>query len=546
MDSITPRQVIPAKLPWVPLWVAACGLFLTLSVLLIPLAGIQSDEALFSSPLYPNINQYLWTRPWRINVPVMEMSYLGSLKSFLYIPILQILGANVWTIRLPMVLVGAVTVSVFYKLTLSSLGRKAALLGVFLLATDPLFVLTNTFDWGPVALEHLFLVTGCWALFQFGTQTEKTGPIRHGRARYLALGFFCFGLALWNKAIFLWALAGLSVGTVTVLWPWLRREFNGRNVKLAASAFLLGAFPFIYYNLSHPLATFRENAHLEPQAVAAKWVQLEAGLQGNSVFGYIAAEEWMEPAKQPAGPVGRLSASIRDMVGERRNTGFYYVLGGLLLLVPLWWRSRVAWFSLVFSGVAWIWMALTHDAGASAHHVVLLWPFPILFAVAAMRRFPGWLLLLVGVGMVGSNLLVVNQYLVQFHRNGAYSTFTDAIYPLSEALDGAEQNTLYITDWGLFDSLNLLHRGHLQLRLASGPLTPEAPSPAEVEDVRQMLIDPKGLFVGHVKGQEVYPNVGAHLDALAQASGLRREIVRTIADSNGRPMFEISRVVAAR
>jgi hypothetical protein len=37
--------------------------------------------------------------------------------------------------------------------------------------------------------------------------------------------------------------------------------------------------------------------------------------------------------------------------------------------------------------------------------------------------------------------------------------------------------------------------------------------------------------------------VGARLDRAARSFGYRREVVRTIADSNGRPMFEIVRFV---
>jgi len=211
----------------------------------------------------------------------------------------------------------------------------------------------------------------------------------------------------------------------------------------------------------------------------------------------------------------------------------------LLVLIPLWWRSRAAWFSLVFCAVTWTWMAMTHDAGASAHHVVLLWPFPVFFAAVVLGRMPWFVVLLAGVGMVGSNLLVVNQYLTQLHRNGAYQTFTDAIFPLSEALE--EGPTIYITDWGMFDSLNLLHQGRLNLRMASGPLMTESPSPDEVADIQRMLQDPNGMFVGHVRGMEVYPNVGKHLDAFV-GFHLERKVIRTISDSNGRPVFEISRV----
>jgi hypothetical protein len=524
----------------------ACGLFITLGVLLIPLAGLQMDEALFGSPLYVNTDNHLWARLGRLDVPVMLMSYLGSVKSFVYLPIFQSLGVNLWTIRLPMVLAGAATIFVFYKLALGSLGRRAAVFATFLLATDPVFLMTNTFDWGPVALEHLFLVTGCWSLFQFGvqsgTESNPSGPIWHRRSRFLALGCFCFGLALWNKAIFLWALAGVAVAAVLTLWPWVRREINWGNLRIAVVATLLGASPLIYYNSVHPLITFRQNVHLEPEAVVGKWAQVEGSLQGNALFRYIASEEWMEPSKQPGGVVDGASAWIRDRVGPYRNSQFYYVLGALFALVPLWWRSRAAWFSLVFCSVAWLWMALTHDAGGAAHHVVLLWPFPILFAAAVLRRMPKWLILLAGLGIAASNLLVVNQYLFQLQRYGSFGPFTDAIHPLSEALDDAGGDTVYVTDWGIFDCLNLLHQGRLKLMLASGTVATPDPSAAEIAEVGEMFADPKALFVGHVKGRDAYANAAEHFEKLVQAAGFRHEVVRTIADSNGRPQFEILRV----
>ena len=97
-------------------------------------------------------------------------------------------------VRLPMVLVGAVTILVFYKWAGIFAGPRGALLAAVLLATDPTFLLTDTFDWGPVALQHLLVVSGCFL-------------IARGR---LCWGAFLFGLALWNKAIFLWTLAGLG------------------------------------------------------------------------------------------------------------------------------------------------------------------------------------------------------------------------------------------------------------------------------------------------------------------------------------------------
>ena len=87
----------------VALVAVACGLFLLLGALLVPRAGIQNDEALFSSPLFNTLGETPFRRLLHFDIPLMVMSYLGSLKSLLYIPILRLFGSSVWTLRLPMV-----------------------------------------------------------------------------------------------------------------------------------------------------------------------------------------------------------------------------------------------------------------------------------------------------------------------------------------------------------------------------------------------------------------------------------------------------------
>ena len=170
-------------------------LFVFLGIVLIPYAGLESDEVLFTPPLYGPINTAFAIRLFHHTVPLMVMSYIGALKTFVYWPLSWIFPVNVYFVRLPMVLVGAATVLIFYKWAAIFAGSRGALLAAALLATDPTFLLTDTFDWGPVALQHLLVVSGCLL-------------IARGR---LSWGTFLFGLALWNKAIFLWTLSGLTL-----------------------------------------------------------------------------------------------------------------------------------------------------------------------------------------------------------------------------------------------------------------------------------------------------------------------------------------------
>ncbi|HXP84254.1 MAG TPA: glycosyltransferase family 39 protein [Bryobacteraceae bacterium] len=524
---------------------AASVLFLALSVLMLPYAGIQDDEVLFTTPLYLHIGKEFLVRILHRDVFLMVTSYIGALKTMLLAPVFSRLGTNPWTLRLPVALLGALTVFVFYFLAAGIAGRWAALLGAFLLATDPIFLLTNTFDWGPVALEHVLLVTGTWSLFRWARAAGAEANAKVD-GKHLTLGFLCLGLALWNKAIFLWALSGLTVGALTVFPTEVRRLTTRRHLRIGAAAFLLGALPLIVYNVRHRNATLRDNAHLDLRGAVPKLVQLELALNGSSLFGYMVSEEWMPQPKPAASPAGRASAWLREHLGARRWTGFAYVLGLLIAAVPLWWRSRAARFSLVFVAVAWLAMAVTRDAGGSAHHVILLWPFPLLFAAIALARLAEfragkWPAAAVGVALVAMNLAVLNQYLVQFARNGPAETFTDAIDPLSDRVTVFAGRPIYVIDWGMVNVLEFLHQGRVDLSMASEPLMTDAPPEPQQKALRAMIANPAAVFLGRVAGQEMFPLVNERLDRAAQSYGFRKEVIQSIADSNGRPRFEIFR-----
>ena len=370
------------------------------------------------------------------------------------------------------------------------------------------------------------MLLGCLCLVAF---------VQLDRPKYLASGSVFLGLALWNKAIFLWALAGLVVAAALVLRDEIRPRVTSRNLKLAATGFLIGCSPFILYNLRSKSATLRENAHLDLVSIPGKFIHVQLAANGTALFGYMVLEEWQEAPKAATSVVGRASVWLREHAGERRESYFFYVLAALVLAVPLWWRQRAARFSLIFLTVAWLAMASTHDAGGAAHHVILLWPFPILFAVSAWR-WARWLFAL----PVIMNLLVLNQYLCQFERNGPAIVFTDAIFPLAEEL-GREPGIIYQADWGMHDSLQLLHQGKLMLKSRSDELNADPRNEAQEHAVRDMLLDPDGRIISHTKDHEVYRGISTRLEKLADAMHLQKKLLKTIPDSNGRPIFEIFR-----
>jgi hypothetical protein len=498
---------------------AACAFFILLALPLIPYAGIQQDEALFANPFYESTIRDYRVVIFHRTIPLMVMSYVGTLKSLIYWPILSFFGTSVWSVRLPVVLCGALTVWFLYKL----LRGKRGVLAAFLLATDATFLTTNTFDWGPVALEHLLLVTGLWLI-----------SIRSG------WGFFFLGLALWNKATFVWALSGVLVAGFVVFLPEIRREFSSRKAAIALTAFLAGTLPFLLYNVRRPAATVQQNVKLDPQSVPAKFQHVRYALNGEAVYGYIVTEEWAGNAKTPARWDGRASVWLRDKIGERRRGWLGWAFLFCLAAAPLWWRDKSARFALVFLPVAWILMALTRDAGGAVHHTVLLWPMPHMFIAATLSRVRwGWIA--AGVLCV-ANLLALNQQYAQLAKYGATGNWTDALFALRSELQQIPARRFYVSDWGIVNGVRLLSGGKLPIEDGGAPIANDPPDTAAILP----MIDPEIVWVGHVPEREEFKGRRKRLEYVARTAGFQKEMIQIINDSNGRPVFEVFRFRAPR
>ena len=142
-----------------------CLLFIALGCLWISEFGIENDEALFSAGIYPPFGEVpkIFGKPY----PAMVMSYVGALKSYVYVPVFRIWRPSAASTRVPALILGGLTIWLLYVLTRRTLGTKAAISGTALLATDTTFLITTRYDWGPVVLQHLCLVSGVLAIIRF-------------------------------------------------------------------------------------------------------------------------------------------------------------------------------------------------------------------------------------------------------------------------------------------------------------------------------------------------------------------------------------------
>ena len=521
-------------------WVLAL-LFFAAGQPFIGRAGLEGDEALFVSPLLEPRNA-LYVRIFHHLRPVMLMSYLGTLKTLIYNPILHFFGNSLWTLREPVLLAGACTIGLFFLVLRRASGERAALIGCGLLATDSIYLITNCYDWGPVALQHLLLLSGTLLAMRF-CETRRALP--------LAGAFFLFGLALWDKAISIWLLSSMGVGALLVFTRATMGMVTRRRVGIALLMFTLGAYPLIRYNSQSNWNTFRGN-FTRDEHFYSKLPSLLYTLNGEGLFG------WMmpfpnTPAPDPHAPDSRLtalSANISSLAGHPVRDWMLYALGLAILLTPLARGRdlRTILFCLVVLVGGWLQMALTSGAGASVHHIILLWPLPqaiVAVALASASRRLGRagkpVAAVVAAALMLSNALVLNEYFAVLWRSGPTLAWSPAILPLSGYLKNAPARHVFTADWGILEPLRFLNAGKLPLENAADLISKPAFDPEDERQLTGMLDTPDHLYILHTQEAEIFPDVRDKLLRFASRNGYGREVLARISDGYGRQVFEVCR-----
>lgn len=545
-DSCPPVPAFPrgSLRAW---WPALAGplLFVALGALLIPYPGLQEDEVIFAPPAFHATTALSAVRIHRHHVPIMLMSYLGATKSWLYAVIFRVWRASRYSVRVPLLVLYASTIAIFFAIAHALHGWRAAAAGTLLLATDPTYILTGSFAW--CSLQNVLMV----AAAGFGLLFLRTG-----RPRWLALSAFASGVWLWDKALALWILSGFFAALLLVFPGRVRMYCRWRNLAIALPAFCLGAFPLIVYNVTHNFATFRSNAHFSTAGFASKVQILRLTASGSAWLGYIVYDPPVEHPLPPKSAIERWSANVHGFAGNREADQIPYAFLAALLLVPAFaFQSRRTFrllcFLLIVLSATWFQMAFTEGAGEGGHHPALLWPIPqlfiaIAFAEASLRwnAIGRWLICAVVAILMLGNILTVNQYLYQFFTNGGEQSWSDAIYGLSDRLSTYQASTIIAADWGIANPVMTLHRGKLPVqRIVLDAFLTDQPTEHQRSDAQKIFRTDNALWIAHTSGNEAFPGINAGLDHMIATSGYRRAEINTIRDRNNRPVFTLFRLV---
>lgn len=215
--------------------ILALGVFVRVSHFPHVPPGLNQDEAASAYEAYSLAETGCdkWGNPWPAYFPAWG-SGQNVLLAYLTVPVIKLLGLNLVSARLVMLLTGLLTLPLFYY-CLRPVGRYPALLGLLLLAVAPWHFMLSRW-----ALESNLLPF--WMLL--GCTTLSTALITQQRRWIIlslvpfALSLYAYGTTMVVLPVLLAVVALLHLGQLRAHW---------RSWLLATGLFLLVGTPFFLF-----------------------------------------------------------------------------------------------------------------------------------------------------------------------------------------------------------------------------------------------------------------------------------------------------------
>jgi hypothetical protein len=540
MTSGRPSELSVRRLPD-GLAVAAVCVFVFLAAYRIELPGAYYDELNFvNAALGAPDDTFIHTRLGPL--PFLISPYMGALKAWGYAPIFRLFGVSALTVRLPAILLAALTLLIFYRAMRDSVGHAWAAIAVWIMALDPANLFPSRLDWGPTVLTHFFqaAILALWFSYRDKPRQWK-----------LVLICVCAGLGFFDRFNFVWLLSAFAIG-ICLCYPdslqnlWVSTPRFTRWVAIIVALLALGIMLYLILplllNVPHPTRAPTTNLQL-------KWHGLAGTLSGAAVAHFIFenpagilrfASYWLIVVNGFLALACLFLPMTNALARENRKNGLFCFLIGFLIFVQI---------------------MITPQAGGP-HHYLMIFPCPFLAFVFLTRSLYDHfrtkkLSQIVALPLVAAatciffvNIHNTMSYLSHFRSNPHYtSCWSPEIYSLSRYVNehGFQAKSIIYVDWGLHIQLHALAPKELRRRMHDDWPTFQKLSQKDKESQTAALNDifpaGKSLAVTFAPSKEMFPDTRRNfLAALAAQPEFKPRLLKEFW-FGGEKIYEVYEIV---
>jgi 4-amino-4-deoxy-L-arabinose transferase-like glycosyltransferase len=500
-------------------WMLLGGLLLVrivLSTVMISRPGLQYDETLFVNAATLRVPGIFLLQSFH-GIPLLLMSYIGALKSWLYDPIFALFGTSPATIRTPVVLLASAGMVLTYLAIRDLVNRPVAIVAFAALCFDNSVLWFTRDDVGPSAIEFFLKCAALLCAARFA---------RRPSARWVSLLLATMALGVFNKLNFIWTVNAATAISLVVIVRYrgsLRHRWRLAALWFVGLAVLYACFA-VYY-LHNDIAS--TGAGLDHGGLGQPWLLFK-----NGTFGVLSGTWFYDYALAPADYnsivvwvfITLFSAgAIASVIFRRLRNLAVAGLALATLLVALQTK-------------------LTPQATAGWHYVSI-YPFVTIVAsygayaiartvVRRQRSIYVTLACALGVALAYDGAVLAGYLNVLASKEPTNAGWSPAIYRLSRELQGSHAS-IFTADWGILNPLFALHPSRRYTELTFQLAAPTSASLAQVGSMLAATPGPK-LIVTHPVAVAAFPQVDA---SLVKAAGRHLRLVNTVDGHNGRPVF---------
>lgn len=516
-------------------------------------AGLNAMQLVLGQPVTAFRGATIGIGRWRL--PLMVQDYIGALNVVLAVPFLALGGLNVSALRSLPIGIAAMTLVITAGVARRLGGPRAAAVAALLLAVNPTFVFWSRQGIFVTNLTALCFMASLWTGLRWW---------RERRPADLWWTAFLWGLGLYAKLLFIWAIGALTA-VMLVLWgaEWLRSRQaagpsdaqgaprpgdraagrSGGVWAMAIGCFLLPLIPLIVFNwqtggtlisifsnLGQSYYGVNNRAYLPN--LATRVGQLITLLRGDHLWylGEVYANRWAPwLAAAALALAGLLAAWPRPLRAPSPGRATPLLPAALVALI-------VAQSAFTVSD-----LFITHYA--------LLVPLVPLGIGLVVERLSAYGRGRFGRLVVGAALLAPVVWwgatdlanTLRYHRiltiSGGYAAHSDAIYALADFLAQREPSAPLALDWGIDAPVRFLTAGRVNPVEVFGYERLDGPDAGFAGRVAPSLDNPDNLYVAHAGEFVVFRGRVEALGALAAGRGQRLQEIARFGERSGRPLF---------
>jgi hypothetical protein len=523
---------------WLPKCVVGFALILYVSLACwhIRYPGIYYDEAFFINAALGAKYSDSFVAYRLFGIPVMLMSYIGALKSFVWAPVFAVFGVSPLTIRLPAIIISAYSLLITYAVLVQFVPRILAALGLLLIAVDAPFVFQTRTDLGPIAIMIALKMTAIYVFMLW---------LKTGTWRYFAFGLFCLALGVYDKLTFLWFVVALCPA-VLVYAKRIVYLLKLDYVPVVSSVLIyLGALAIFGFRIALPL--LRKMPPVRSELMGDRFhfmlATFDQSLTGQLFSNVVFAREvqvgsfcpmWLVPVAF----VTALSAFLILRRAKRVDEVAIRIFSG------------VTFFSVIFA-VLFIEVLATPEAHGP-HHVLIVWPFhylSIILAISLMvmacrglaRTAASVSSAFIIMVWIGNNLASTAKVITAFSTVPLQSQWSNHIYDLNEFICGISPklNMVICADWGLYNQLQALCPSIRTKCIDAWVLLTDADESKNARMAMAKLLSVKqGAVVVFAQGRYIIPKARENVFKIALENGISLNRLAVINDQLG-PLYEV-------